>query len=363
MSTSERPRVALVRGASRRDGVRAALDVLRVELAPLVRGTVLIKPNLGCGIIPKQRAATHADALRGVLDFVVSCAPERVLVAEGGQDAAAKYQAFGFEAVVREYGARFVDLNEESRWEPLTVADLRGGQLRVGMSRTVLEADCRISLAMPKTHDLVVASLSLKNMMGCLRRAECKHMHGVTEDQWWHRAIPSGLRRAVAAAAPAAGHLLRRSISRVQRASGEFTGGICDPRYGMPPGSRPPEMVAHLSRVLSANLAALAARLAPHVSVIDGFTGLEGEGPTAGDAVDFGVSLAGRDFAAVDATTARLMGFDPAVIEYLHLVAARGLGTTAEGGIELVAEHAVDGPVRRFRPHPDLAGQLRWRQA
>lgn len=355
-----RSRVALVRAVTRREGVRSAMELVADDIRPRIKGTVVVKPNLGCGIIPKQKAASHIDGLRGLLDFLVSCGPAGIVLAEGGQDASLKYEAFGYAALEREYGIRFVDINRETRWTPLRLTKMKGGSLSAGMSRTVLEADCRVSLALPKTHDLVVTSLSLKNMMGCLNRQECKHMHGITQDMWWHRWIPAAVRRNVAKVSPALGFAVRRGISRIQERTSEFTGQACDPRFTIALGQRPLEMISEMSHVLSLNLAALAGPLHPHVSVIDGFTGLEGEGPTAGDAVDVGVALASADFLAADATTARLMGFDPALVEYMHLIESRGLGRAAAEAIEIIGE-TLQSSVRRFRAHPDIAGQLIWR--
>lgn len=63
-----------------------------------------------------------------------------------------------------------------------------------------------------------------------------------------------------------------------------------------------------------ASIAALYAQLSCQVAIIDGI-----------DAV--GAVLAGRDAVAVDAIASTLMGIDPAVIGYLHIAMAQGLGT------------------------------------
>jgi uncharacterized protein (DUF362 family) len=65
-------------------------------------------------------------------------------------------------------------------------------------------------------------------------------------------------------------------------------------------------------------------------AVVDGIVGMEGNGPIQGTPKQAGVLVAGSDVAAVDATCCRIMGIDPAKIEYLTL--ARGpenLGASA----------------------------------
>lgn len=355
-----RVRVSLVASPTRFEGVSQALEVVSSDIIPKLRGTVIVKPNLGCGVIPKQKAATHVEALRAVLHFVFTRGKvDRVILAEGGQDATLKYNLFGYAELEKEFPFRFFDINHETRWQPLQLQGLRGDRLSAGMSRTVLEADCRISVALPKTHDLVVTSLSLKNMMGCLNRQECKYMHGIRAGMWWHRWIPAGLRRVVNRVAPATGKAIRRGISQLQLASTKVTGADCDPRYLSLPGQRPVEMVSQLSHILSTNLAILGGALAPHVSVIDGYSGLEGEGPTAGDPVDCGLALASADFLAADATAARMMGFDPHCIEYLHQMAQAGLGAITRPEIEVLGLD-LEAHIKQFRPHPDIAGQLTW---
>ncbi|MBI5304330.1 MAG: DUF362 domain-containing protein [Chloroflexi bacterium] len=73
-------------------------------------------------------------------------------------------------------------------------------------------------------------------------------------------------------------------------------------------------------------------------AVVDGVVGLEGDGPLFGGAVKSGALVVGTDLLAVDATCARLMGFDPAAIDYLNFAAWAGVGAIAENKIELAGE-------------------------
>lgn len=73
-------------------------------------------------------------------------------------------------------------------------------------------------------------------------------------------------------------------------------------------------------------------------AVVDGIVGMEGDGPLFGDGVASGALVVGADLLAVDATCARLMGFDPAQIDYLDFAAWAGVGAIDESKIELVGE-------------------------
>lgn len=55
----------------------------------------------------------------------------------------------------------------------------------------------------------------------------------------------------------------------------------------------------------------------PHLAIIDGIVGMEGDGPIMGTPVQSGVFVMGKNLPAVDATAARVMGIDPLKIDYL----------------------------------------------
>jgi uncharacterized protein (DUF362 family) len=58
--------------------------------------------------------------------------------------------------------------------------------------------------------------------------------------------------------------------------------------------------------------------------LVDGIVGMEGNGPIQGRPKPAGVLVMGRDLAAVDSTCCRIMGIDPAKVEYLRLASALG---------------------------------------
>ena len=68
-------------------------------------------------------------------------------------------------------------------------------------------------------------------------------------------------------------------------------------------------------------------------AIVDGVVGMEGNGPIQGTPKPAGVMVMGSDLPAVDATCCRIMGIDPAQIEYLQM-AADALGVVEEDRIE-----------------------------
>jgi uncharacterized protein (DUF362 family) len=98
------------------------------------------------------------------------------------------------------------------------------------------------------------------------------------------------------------------------------------------------------TRGINYNLFALAQRLHPHLAVIDGYEGMEGDGPTHGTPVNHRVCVAATDWLAADRVAVELMGIDFAKIGYLNYCAEAKLGESDLKKIEIVGppikEHA-----------------------
>jgi len=65
--------------------------------------------------------------------------------------------------------------------------------------------------------------------------------------------------------------------------------------------------------------------LKPALTVIDGFIGMEGRGPSDGTPVRMDLIIAGTDIVATDATASRVMGFDPHEISHIRRAYEKGL--------------------------------------
>ena len=65
----------------------------------------------------------------------------------------------------------------------------------------------------------------------------------------------------------------------------------------------------------------------PRFAVMDATVGLEGNGPKSGRPKQMGLVLASANLVGIDATAARIMGFDPTNIRHLQLASQHGLGS------------------------------------
>lgn len=89
------------------------------------------------------------------------------------------------------------------------------------------------------------------------------------------------------------------------------------------------------------------AAIKPILTIVDGFVGMEGNGPMDGDPVQMDLIVAGKDTVAVDATCCRVMGFDPHTIKHVWHAHKRGLGEI--DNFEIVGE-SIENVMHRFKP-------------
>jgi uncharacterized protein (DUF362 family) len=321
--------VAIIRGDDRRQNIRQSLELIEDQI--LLGQRIVIKPNLVS--ITKPLSATHADALEAVLKFVRERTDAEITVAEGCAiaDAFKGFETYGLAEVARRYGARLVDLNRD-RWVEVNVVDRDLRPMSLRFARTVAESDCRISLTPMKTHDAVIITLSLKNLvMGSLIndgvRGLERFMHGLS-------------------------HLVRPRDALYPRRLSWVVRHIL----------RSDKVAMHQTyATLNYNLFLLAKAFPVHLAVLDGFQAMEGHGPTQGKPVDLRLAVASTDFIAADSVGARIMGFDPEEIGYLHHAITGGLGEGSLDRMQILGDRLQDC-IRPFEPHPNFRRQRDWKR-
>jgi uncharacterized protein (DUF362 family) len=335
--------VALIHGNDRYENIKQVLSQIAQNLKLSDKQRVLIKPNFV--VTHNPLATTHVDAVRAVLDFVRARYDGPITVAEGPsvQPAAEAFAKLGYESLVESHGVTLADLNHDEP-VPVDVYDWRLRTLRLHLARSVVESDFRISVGPPKTHDVVIVTLSLKNMiMGSLisrfthaqptSNGSVLNIGAISKVVW--RMVPRWIRHL-----PPAEWITFRAMSTLEPSD---------------------KMKMHQSYpVINLNLALIAPRVVPHLSVIDGFEAMEGNGPSEGDPVPWRIALASTDALAADVTAATLMGFDPDEVGYLHYCKMMGLGARDPDQIEVVGNATMDDCARRFRPHDTVHRQRRW---
>jgi len=99
--------------------------------------------------------------------------------------------------------------------------------------------------------------------------------------------------------------------------------------------------------------------LHPHLAVIDGFEGMEGNGPNDGTPVDHRVCVAGLDWLATDRVGIELMGIDFANVGYMNFCSQTGLGTSDLSKIQIIGE-AINNHKKSYKLSDNFKDQLIW---
>ncbi len=350
-------RVALVKSDNRRGAVAQALALIRHDLRRVVRPDVLIKPNF----VSHRRSlpSTHPDALSATLDALLAAGTARATIAEGASNARAGFEDLGHRREVEGRPVRFLDLNcDEEQWEPITLEGVDGAPLAARISRTVARAECRVSLALMKTHVNVMVTMGLKNMLSAVHPADRVRMHGYAGGNGsagWKRPVVEFLK----GDSPLV-NALTRAQGRVRNAMNLLSGKLGDES-----GRRLSAADLGFLRsvvALNRNLVTLTRAVGPHVTVLDGFVAMHREGPRHGTPIRLGLAAAGTDPVAVDAVASAAMGFDPMRIGYLRLAHEAGLGVADLARIEVVGD-PVAQVRRRCRPHSNIVVHRHWDNA
>jgi uncharacterized protein (DUF362 family) len=217
------------------------------------------------------------------------------------------YEQFGYARIAREHPERevtLVDLNSEGLSEELLILDDDIHLQPVRLAARLLDPEAYVIGATAlKTHNAVVATLSVKNMaLGAPLRS------APGEPRW------SDKRR--------------------------YHVGVRQMHY---------------------NIFLTARRMRPFwgATVIDGVEGMEGNGPNNGLPVPSRVVIASTDLVAADRVGVEAMGIDPAWVGYLTYCGRAGLGQYDLERIELRGAKLAD--VRReYQLHQDIERMLEW---
>ncbi|HVT97076.1 MAG TPA: DUF362 domain-containing protein [Acidobacteriaceae bacterium] len=306
--TTEPAKVALVHGEDRRRNVRAALETIDGEIRAGLRGkkSVLIKPNNVS--TTNQLAATHLDALEGILDYLESRFHGPVVIAESSAgDTLEGFEHFGYNRLAGERRAQkvsLVDLNREAKYGTVEVLDADLHITPVRLAARVLDPETFvISSAMLKTHNTVVATMSVKNMvLG-------SPLHSAPGELFW-------------------------SDKR------KYHVGIRQTHY---------------------NMLVTAQKLQPHwgLAVIDGYEGMEGDGPGNGTPVASNVAIASTDLIAADRVGLEVMGINPDWVGYLAYCGQAGLGQYDLAKIR-VEGASIASVTQKYKLHPQIQKELEW---
>jgi uncharacterized protein (DUF362 family) len=109
------------------------------------------------------------------------------------------------------------------------------------------------------------------------------------------------------------------------------------------------------------DIALTAQRLQPFwgAAVLDGWEGMEGNGPNDGSLVPSRIAIASTDFLAADRVGVEVMGINPDWVAYLGFCATAGLGQTNLANLDIRGAQLA-AVAKKYKMHGDLERELRW---
>ncbi len=291
--------IALIKGDNRLHNIKNVLNIFKDKLIDCLENvrSILIKPNVGMASVPI--GITSVESVAELVSFLRNFYSEEIIVCEGigvGYNSLEDLKIAGYQQLVDKFGVKLLDLNNDETVD-ITLVEQNLNPFTARISKQAANASFRISICPPKTHDFVVVTLSIKNI--------------------------------------AVG-----SLSRV--------------------GKDYKSLIHQGYQAMNFNLFLLAKALHPHFSLIDGFTGMEGDGPWGGDKVEFKIALGSFDSVAADSMAAYLMGFNLSDIGYLNYCARFGLGRTDWKNMKIIGNCHPEDVLKKFKPHSTFAAQKKW---
>jgi uncharacterized protein (DUF362 family) len=280
--------VSLVKGDDRYTIVYQSLKNIEDEVIKSIGDkTILIKPNMV--VENRPSCATDPIAVKAILDFLKPHYKKQIII---GESTAAfnnvttldLFKQYGYSSLANDYKVKFIDLNKaEYEYRYIWGADNKPCFIRV--NKPFLDPNVYIiSAAKMKTHFQCIVTLSLKNVLMAAPINDYQKNDWKVGDKFNMHVIPEA-----AANGP-----------------------------------------------IFYNLFQMAHYVYPDLAVIDGFVGMEGNGPAGGTDVDSRMAIASLDALAADTVGATVMGFDPNIIPYLKFLNQGGFGQGNINDIEVV---------------------------
>ena len=307
-------KIALVKGNSRYENILNSLNLIKTDILEKTKNkhNIIIKPN--CVSDSVQLASTHADAIKAVLDFLP---PKKITIAEGSAyKTEHAFENFNYYSLKENYNIKFKDLNED-KYKEIYIYDKNFNPLKIGISETMLDSDCIISLTIPKTHDSAIITAGIKNVA----------VGSLIKTTWFpYRTEPQALRKIV------------NRLTSIRNDKVKIHQG---------------------PKAIHKNIFEIYKKIKPSISIIDGFEAMEGNGPIDGNLVKMNLAIAGTNPIATDIITAKLMGLNSKEIGYLNYIIDYEKFNLKK--IKIFGNTTIAKEKRKFKMHETYPKQINWR--
>ncbi len=287
--------LSVVKGSERKKNIQDALNLIKNEINESIKkkgeNKLLIKVNALDSTIPE--ACTNIDSLETVIDYFYNKF-EKIIVGDNSS-------CFANGPNIYEPLKKKFENIEFSNFAEFKTKEIEFEMIKETAKARIAVPDAYvISLALPKSHDAFVFTGCSKNMVGL-----------IVEN--------------------------RTSIHALKAHERLFLNNI-----------------VRSNKIAIKNLVKVIETAKPDLAILDGFTGMEGDGPALGKVVKLNIALASLDCIALDILAGKICGFEH--IPYLDECVAKGIGypnaVMFKKGFSEISEIS-----RKFEQHPLLKYQ------
>lgn len=265
-------KISFIKSDDRKYNIERSLSLIKGEIMQGLKRAknVVVKPN--CVVDNNNLAATNFEALDSVLEFIRPYVKGQITLAEGvgSGETLTAFKNYGYLDLQEKYDFEITDLNNDD-FEIIKLFDRHGKTWDAQVSKTILTADYLISVTPPKTHNEVVYTGAIKNV----------------------------------------------AVGALLRPSGKLPARIAA-KIGLAKNNK--SSIHQGTKIINQNIKCLAQEVPIHLSVIDGFEAMEGNGPISGNMVPAHWAIASSDPIAADYLACQLMGINIKDIGYLFML-------------------------------------------
>jgi len=290
-------KISLIQSSQSYQGALAVLKPLQPELQQKISklSEIIVKVNFVS--VDDELATTPFEAVRGFVDFVKLFYQGKIIIAEEAAigDTEEGFAQYGFADLAKK--EKQVEIFDSAQNESeKVVLPYPGGQVKLSLAKIYTQSPFIISICRAKTHDTVVVTLSIKNLL--------------------------------------VGAIQQKILSR--------RGSI------------------HQGNGIHWIMTEIAKHTYPDMALIDSVVGMEGNGPVSGTAKKAGWLVASLDALVADSLAANLMGFKTEDIGYFNLLKQADFGQLyPQDKIEILGVNP-EKLVTPFKPHATFESQRHW---
>ena len=264
-------KLSFISSSDRKYNISRVLSLIKSDITSGLKSAknVVVKPNFL--LSDCQLAATHADAIDAILEFISPYLETQIILAEGGPkgDTLEAFKNYDYFKIQEKYDLALVDLNSDEMVD-IELLDAKNIPHIVKFPKTIINADYFISVAPPKTDSRIIYSGAISNI------------------------APSFLYSSK--------HSMATKIARSFRLR-QAIGKKFD--------------YSHLHR----NISSIFSMRPISLAVIDGFYTMQGNGPgKEGQSVSTHWAIASTDALSSDLLSCKLLGIDQQTVTYLDIL-------------------------------------------